>query len=247
MFAHPFAVYSLISLIVFGIGISVYWIPKIMLDIVEYKYPDVLFRTSRQRYKKSRIFLTFDDVPYKKEDSPPNFEKILEELNRYEMKATFFIMSDEINEKTRKLLVQAVQQGHLLGNHGTKDCYHILLDLKEWNKQIDSCEWMIDSIYKSAKIKRPDQKFYRPGGGPFSTQMIENVKKKGMRLCLGSVYPYDAHIKNPIINEWYLKHHISDGDIVVLHDRPWTIDLLPKLFRWIQSQNFDCAPLNEIF
>lgn len=58
------------------------------------------------------LALTFDDGP-----SGDIMPKVLELLNRYGAKATFFIWGEKITQENEYLLKSCIAQGHELGNH----------------------------------------------------------------------------------------------------------------------------------
>jgi peptidoglycan-N-acetylglucosamine deacetylase len=71
-------------------------------------YPDFLWRVKTD---EKVIYLTFDDGPI-----PEITEFVLEELNKYQAKATFFCIGGNI-EKHPDIFQQIVNQGHTIGNH----------------------------------------------------------------------------------------------------------------------------------
>jgi peptidoglycan/xylan/chitin deacetylase (PgdA/CDA1 family) len=213
--------------VIFAIGI-IYWIPRILISYLNRVYPQILTHNPLSK----NIALTFDDVPYNGTD---NLEKICDILEKNNMRGTFFIMSDNVNDAVTKKLIDIVKRGHQLGNHGRKDIMHYLLDDIELFNEIVMCDDIIKCIYRQADIPLPKIMLYRPGCGLFNDQMIKIAEGLGYKLALGSVYPNDPLVRIPIINYYYLKWHIINGDIVILHDRDWTIS--PKFMQWKFSQS----------
>jgi len=74
--------------------------------------------------------------------------------------------------------------------------------------------------------------------------MLEYIMEQDYRLVLGSTYPNDPYIRLPQINLLYLKTHLHSSDIVILHDRPWTVPMLEKLLPWIQEKGWKCVTLD---
>jgi peptidoglycan/xylan/chitin deacetylase (PgdA/CDA1 family) len=209
-----------------------YRIPKIIIKIFEYYYPNILFRNK----KSNRIALTFDDVPY---DKNTNMELIINKLNKYDMKGTFFIISDYVNEDNINVLIKAVKDGHQLGNHGKTNSMHALKTFPELQIEIQTCDRLIKSIYNIANVELPKTMVYRPGCGLFHSTMIDIVREKGYVLTLGSVYPHDPIVPFSFINYYNLISTIEQGDIVILHDRLWTNEyLLDNLLQWMIKHNY---------
>lgn len=197
-------------------------IPKILVSIFERFYPQILTRNKNNE----NIALTFDDVPYDLE----SFKKILEILDKYQQKATFFIISSFVDsEEKKKLLIDAVKNGHQLANHGKTDSMHARKSIDELKNEILECENLIKDIYCLADVKLSDKKFYRPGCGFFNNQMLDLLCELEYILTLGSVYPFDPQIPFPKLNYYSLKFSIEKGDIIILHDRKWTPEMLELL------------------
>lgn len=68
--------------------------------------------TNRDSWPRGEAALTFDDGPH------PRFTpKVLDLLARYEMKATFFLVGQNITDKTFLLVQRMVREGHAVGSH----------------------------------------------------------------------------------------------------------------------------------
>lgn len=212
-----------------------YWLPKyVVLDcFVERFYPTIL--TRHKDPVKKTVRLTFDDVPY---DHHHHYIKIIELLDRYHMKGTFFVISDFVDDKNKRHLVNAVKNGHQLGNHGKTNSIHATKSTEELSNEIDSCDKVIREIYKEAVVDLPKLMVYRPGCGLFTNSMLKLVESKGYRLALGSVYPNDPLVRWSLVNYMYLIKHIENGDIIILHDREWTMSLLKMLLPWLTSNGY---------
>jgi peptidoglycan/xylan/chitin deacetylase (PgdA/CDA1 family) len=230
---------------------TMYWIPKfIIIKTLNKLYPDILthrdYSCSFGSYSKP-ISLTFDDVPY--EGGFENTNKIVKILDKYKMKGTFFVISDYVKtQKHRNLLVQMVKSGHQLGNHGKTNSMHALLSREKLIVEMDTCDRLIREIYSEAnRTWLLNTMVYRPGCGLFHKGMIELCKEKNYRLALGSVYPNDPIVQSSMINYYYLINHIEAGDIVILHDRAWTPDLLEKLMTYLVENKFRSVTLDIQF
>jgi peptidoglycan/xylan/chitin deacetylase (PgdA/CDA1 family) len=202
-------------------------------------FPEILLRKQNKN-----IYLTFDDVPYNKH----TFTNILNELAKYNIRATFFVIGSYITPNNCDMLVNAVKQGHALGNHGFFDhniVTHALMSEDDLIKEINNTDYAIRSIYRKASINLPDQLYFRPGSMLLTRSILRIVKSLSYKIALGSVYPYDSYITNPIINFRYLINHIKGGDIVILHDRPNTQELLKKVLPYLIAQNRSFETLNS--
>lgn len=71
-----------------------------------------------------KVYLTFDDGP------SANTEKILDILDKYDVKATFFVVGKE-NETAKEALRQIVERGHTLGMHSYSHKYSEIYSSEE--------------------------------------------------------------------------------------------------------------------
>lgn len=226
--------------VVIAILFVYYWLPKIVvLDmIMEPHFYKILVRV---KSRDNKIALTFDDMPY------GNHKDIINLLNTYNMKGTFFMISDYLTSENEQVFIDAVKQGHQLANHGATNSMHAIKKEENLYKEIDACHKAIVDIYNKANVPLPNNMFYRPGCGIFNKYMMNiNNKYSNYRTALGSVYPNDPIMISPTINYYYLKYHIENGDIVILHDRKWTPKLLQKLLPWLINKGLDSITLDSL-
>lgn len=142
----------------------VYFLPKFLIRLSnKFFFPSVLIENKNEKnIEKKNIAITFDDIPYSDGSS---FKLILDQLRKHKIKASFFIISGQINEENKPDLIQAVKDGHLLCNHGKSNSFHALLSYDRLENEIESCEAILSSIYTEANIQRSESNFYRPGCG----------------------------------------------------------------------------------
>lgn len=178
--------------------------------------------------------LTIDDVPWKI-DTLNDALQILQDNN---CTATFFINSYLVtSSEHRALLIQAVQQGHHLGNHGEKHKLHILLNETELTLEIENCQLLIEDIYSAAGKPLPPVKYYRPTCGLVNATVQSYCRRNNYKIVLGSNFPSDPRVRLPYLNHYYIQKHFSSHDIIILHDRPWTPELLRRLCAQIKTQS----------
>lgn len=156
--------YLAMKYIILLMGI-IYWLPKILINAV-----DAIMggRVLMQKSLPSNIplqnnhylALTFDDLPY------GYHRQLIDTLDKYQMKATFFVISGQITSMHQlEIFVKAVQNGHQLANHGKINSMHFLKNETSLGKEINDCDEMIKTIYRMANVSLPKQMFYRPGCG----------------------------------------------------------------------------------
>lgn len=117
------------------------------------------------------------------------YKEIIRILDSFNAKATFFIISGQVNEESKEVLINAIKNGHKIGNHGHSNTMHALLGEKKLFNEISLCHDMIVEMYIKAGKDVPNTLFYRPGCGIFTNRMIDIMSKCDGRykLALGSV------------------------------------------------------------
>lgn len=158
------------------------------------------------------LYLTFDDGPH-----PVYTQKILDILESYDIKATFFLVGKEILSHP-DVVMNIVKKGHAIGNHSFKHG----LDWKNrrcWLlKEISDCN---DVILNVTGIKA---KLFRPPWGVVSIQMIIFCIFKGMKIVNWSFDSLDCK-KSKNIGITMAK----SGDIILLHDDDkYCIDIIER-------------------
>ena len=196
----------------------IYFLPNYILKIL-LNNKNIIY----QNLPNNIFTLTFDDSPTKYTN------EILDCLKKYNIKAIFFIVSDNI-DGNEKIMDRIINEGHTIGNHGAKDRVHILLDSDSFEKEILECDNKIKPWTKNNK-----NKYFRPGFGFFNNNMIKILKKYNYTIMLGNIFPYDPFIKSSIINSWYIKRKLQYGSIIILHDRQWTLSTLENILPYLEQ------------
>ncbi|MBI4375981.1 MAG: polysaccharide deacetylase family protein [Elusimicrobia bacterium] len=89
--------------------------------------------------KEKRIALTFDDGP------GPHTEKFLELLDRYQAKATFFMLGDQV-QKRSKIAKRVSEKGHEIGSH---TMWHVSYRTRQPH---EAKKELLDDLNESSKI-----------------------------------------------------------------------------------------------
>lgn len=92
-------------------------------------------------YNSGVFTLTFDDGP-----DQIKTPKILDILKRYEVKATFFVLTKLVNTKTFPLIKRMLDEGHIVASHGPSHDRSGNLSKEEWKRQtkqsfLDLAQW----------------------------------------------------------------------------------------------------------
>ncbi|MEO0853520.1 MAG: peptidoglycan-N-acetylglucosamine deacetylase, partial [Cyanobacteria bacterium J06648_11] len=61
-------------------------------------------------------------------------------------------------------------------------------------------------------------RWFRPASGWYSRTVLDVAKQHDYQTALGSVFPFDTHIRSVDFAVWYVLGNVRPGAIVVLHD-----------------------------
>ena len=178
------------------------------LRIGAYKFSDAsdvdIYRKNENEYMK--IALTFDDGPH-----PRYTEQILDILDEYGIKATFFVIG--INAKYYpETLESIVERGHEIGNHTYTHPHVSTINSEAMLLEIERCEDMIHSLsdYQT--------KLFRPPEGMVDGDVISVLRQLDYKVILWDIDTRDwAHTSPAEICDAVVSK-ISSGDIILMHD-----------------------------
>lgn len=191
-------------------------------EILGYKYyfnEDGKFDKEKNKMNPAHpmIALTFDDGPGK------FTMKLLETLELYDARATFFMLGKQIPDYEEEVKKMA-EIGCELANHTTNHARLTKLSGKDIQKEIKTTSNTISKY-------TDDRVLVRPPFGAVDSKVKKNVKHP---LILWSVDTRDWEFKNTDKIVAYVMKHVEDGDVVLMHDIhefsvEAAIEFIPKL------------------
>ena len=201
---------------------------------------------------KKVVYLTFDDGP-----STTNTPGILDVLDRYNVKATFFILGQSIegNEEAKNILKETAKRGHAIANHTYSHDYSYLYPNRTMN--VDNIVSDIEknnSIMKEVLGEDFSTRVIRFPGGYWSwegrTAMKEAMEQNGYYNVDWNALNKDAEGKQKNADELLqsTKETVEalgpDADSVVLlmHDtygKEETVKALPQIIEYLQEKGFE--------
>lgn len=185
-------------------------------------------------YTKSdkMVAFTFDDGP------SYNTIKIVNTLVKYDSKATFFLVGNQI-EKYAKTMDVLVKNGMDIGNHTYSHKELTKLRDKEILKEIDLTN---EVIYNKTGIK---PMFLRPSYGA----MNKRIKKLStMPIIIWNIDTLDwkYHNSNKIKDK--ILKYVSDGDIILMHDTyVATLNAIEMVIPELKKQGYKIVSVSELF
>lgn len=200
------------------------------INKTNYEY-DVVINRKIDKSKKM-IALTFDDGPNY------NTSKIIDVLNKYDIKATFFVLgSRAINNKD--ILKKMADSGMEIGNHTYN---HLLLTKYDENKIRSEIEDTSEVIYSATK-KRP--KLLRPSYGSVNNKI---KKVANMPIIIWDIDTLDWKYHNSKMITSRVVNKVRDGDIILMHDiYSASLNALSNIIPILQDNGYEFVTIDELF
>lgn len=200
------------------------------INKTNYEY-DVVINRKIDKSKKM-IALTFDDGPNY------NTSKVIDVLNKYDIRATFFVLgSRAINNKD--ILKKMADSGMEIGNHTYN---HLLLTKYDENKIRSEIEDTSEVIYSATK-KKP--KLLRPSYGSVNNKI---KKVANMPIIIWDIDTLDWKYHNSKRITSRVVNKVRDGDIILMHDiYSASLNALSNIIPILQDNGYEFVTIDELF
>lgn len=183
------------------------------------------------------IYMTFDEGY-----EAGYTDKILDILNKNNVKATFFITAHYLNTQS-DLVKRMIDEGHIVGNHTVNHKSMPELSDEEIKNEVMSLH---TAVYEKFGY---EMKYIRPPKGEFSKRTLELCNKMGYINVMWSFAYVDWDEKNqPNILEAKEKilNHIHNGEIMLLHGNSKTnLEILNEIICEIKNKGYEFKNLDE--
>ena len=182
------------------------------------------------------IALTFDDGPN------VHTYKVLEILNKYGARATFFCIGSQI-EKYPDVLKKMDEYEHLIGNHTYNHGYFINFKNKnKLNLELLKTEKIIEQLTDKKTL------IFRPPFGVTNPIMANTLRNTNYKVIGWSIRSFDT--VRPINEKLICRivHKIVPGAVILLHDKVEnSLLLLEGILQFAQKHDYRCVGVDEIF
>lgn len=194
-------------------------------------YPDFIWRKS---LLEKKIYLTFDDGPI-----PEITEFVLETLAKYQAKATFFCIGDNIR-KHPLIFQKLINEGHAIGNHTFNH-------LKGW--VTDDVTYLENVVLCSKEIEKENHQtqLFRPPYGRIKRSQVK-LLLPDYEIVMWDVLSGDFSQK--LSPETVLEktiQHTKAGSILLFHDSIKANKnmsySLPRFLEYFSEKGFQFAKL----
>lgn len=185
-------------------------------------YPSAIWRMNPQ---ERAVYLTFDDGPI-----PEATPFILDTLDRYGVKATFFMVGDNVR-KYPELKAEIERRGHRLGNHTFN---HI------GGFQCSSRDFLRNT-YKADEVIH--SQLFRPPRGWMRWTQYMRLRRKFTIIMWDLVTRDYSRLLSADDVVQNIKKYARNGCIITFHDSLKSIEklhtALPQSIEWLQQQGYE--------
>lgn len=189
---------------------------------------------------KKIIALTFDDGP--STDETNGTSDLLDLLEQYDSKATFFCLGNRLNDESAPLLKRMVELGCEIGNHSYDHTQLTRLDAQGVRDQIDKTNELIK------KYSGKDCRLIRPPYGDANNDIVPaNVSQP---FIMWDVDTLDWETKNTAsvisLVEKY-KEQDWDGAVILMHDiHSTTIEACKTIIPELVNDGYQLVTISEL-
>jgi len=182
------------------------------------------------------IAMTFDDGP-----SATLTPKLLDLLAAHHIKATFFVIGENVAEHP-EIIARAAREGHEIANHSWSHPNLGKMSDESVRRQLQQT----DDAIKNATGKRPT--LMRPPYGSITAREKRWIHNEfGYDIILWDVDPYDWRRPGPAVVRARILKETRPGSIVLSHDiHPGTIEAMPSTFDELEAKGFKFVTVSEL-
>lgn len=193
-------------------------------------------------------YLTFDDGPSR------NTEKVLDILDSYDIKGTFFVLGTSIKNysDSQAMLKRMADTGHYIGMHSMTHNYEYL-----YSGDTAASNFVGEILEEQALIKEItggfESKLCRAPygtGGTFTDEHVAALNEIGVKcwdwdvdsLDWESKGTVDSVIKN-VEDNMRLWNYPSNA-VILFHEKDLTVEVLPKVIEYYLDLGYEFLPYN---
>ncbi|WP_255428629.1 polysaccharide deacetylase family protein [Sporosarcina sp. resist] len=179
-----------------------------------------------------QIALTFDDGP-----DPKVTIQILETLNKYDAKATFFMLGSRV-EYYPEIAKKVQEAGHELGNHTWNHPDLTKANVEKVRSEINETSSIIENV-TGQKVTA-----FRPPYGAVNKTVRSQTN---LPVVLWDVDTLDWKHRDPDKLLAHVKGATKDGSIILMHDiHQSTADGLDAVLAYLQSEGYTFVKVSEL-
>ena len=194
--------------------------------------PQYVFKRNDSDPEKPMIALTFDDGPNREVT-----ERILDVLEKYDARATFFVVGDN-SSGAEDIIERQIKAGCLIGNHSYSHRMSGNMTDSEMLREFARTDELLKEITgEEAMVARP----------PFgkNEKRTAQLTKRPVILWSLDTLDWESQDSDEIVNAVYSS--ARDGDIILMHDIfPSTAEACERLIPGLIKRGYRLVTVTEL-
>lgn len=190
--------------------------------IIRALYPDAIWRMDPN---EKAVYLTFDDGPI-----PDITPWVLDLLDKYEIKATFFMVGDNVRKHPKEFQM-VVDRGHRIGNHTFN--------------HVRGFEYLSQNYLENADMANEvlQTDLFRPPHGHMRWAQYYTLKRHYKIIMWDLVTrDYSKRLNGKQVFR-IVKKYVRNGSIITFHDSVKSEEnmkyALPRSIEWLKEQGYE--------
>ena len=190
-------------------------------ELIRLLYPRALWRMDK---KEKAVYLTSDDGPI-----PEITEWVLDLLDKYHIKATFFMVGDNVRKHPAEYR-KVVERGHRIGNHTFNHIRGFEYKSQSYLANTDKADEYLHTD------------LFRPPHGHMGWEQYRTLRSK-YRIVMWDLVTrdYSKRLNGPQVFE-KVKKYARNGSIITFHDSLKSEQnlkyALPRSIEWLLEQGY---------
>ena len=206
------------------------FMPKTTLETYGKNTLSAVYNGNRSRNNVSIMFNVYENTQV--------VNSIIDVLDQKGVKATFFVggcWADD-NEQT---LLRIVQSGHEIGNHGYFHKDHKKLSYTENAQEIKNTGIVVKALCGA------EMNLFAPPSGSFSPNTLKASYDLGYKVIMWSKDTIDWRDSDTSIIYNRATKNLVGGDLVLMHPKKHTLEVLPSIIDYYISVGFDVVSVSQ--
>lgn len=188
--------------------------------------------------RRREVAIGFDDGPWQ---DTPAFVTMLE---RNRVRATFFMIGDQVTSSYRSTLLRELRNGDILGDHTFTHPDLETLSSAQVRSQLSRTIGVIRALTGYTPC------VFRPPYGDYDTSVLQIARSVGLSTVLWNVDPTDWALPGTAAIEQRVLAQVKPGSIIISHDgggpRGKTLAAYPNIIRALRARGYRIVTIPEL-
>ena len=195
-----------------------------------YQNEDVIYHGNQDSNKVSLMINVYWGTEY--------LEGILDTLDRYDSKCTFFVGGQWV-EKEPEMLKEIYSRGHEIANHGY---FHRDQEYLDYSQNLEEIKVNHELVKTLLGI---EMSLFAPPSGSFNKSTLEASKNLGYSTIMWTKDTIDWRDKDANLIYTRATNNIKGGDLILAHPTEKTLQALPLILEYYKLNNFITTTVTE--